>query len=132
MENIVIPMNFNTEKKKPTYDEMAKIECPYVALGNRVIVVHIDKEDSKKKKSGLFIPEHVQKSMDAAENFIVPGIVMAIGKDSGASSSDFDISPDLEVNDIVYTYPGGFEAKQTVGDISYLIFAKRDILMKLK
>jgi co-chaperonin GroES (HSP10) len=132
MENIVIPMNFNAEKKRPTYDQVVDLECPYEALGDRVIVIHIENEESKKKKSAIYIPEHIKKSMEATENFIIPGIVKAVGKGTSSNNSSFDVAPTLEVNDIVYTYPGGFEAKLTKGDTEYLIFSRRDILLKVK
>lgn len=130
MENIVIPMDFNKEKNKPTYDQMLDVECPYQAIGDRVIVVQIENEESKKKKSSIYIPDHVKRSMEEAENFIVPSIVKSVGKNS--SETSFEIPGTLEPNDIVYTYPGGYEAKLVKNNIEYLIFSRRDILLKVK
>ena len=131
MENIVMPMEFQKEKKKLTYDEAYEVECPYEAFGSRVILIQVETEEGKKKNSGIYIPEHVKKSMESTENFIVPSIVKSIGVDATESSYNIP-SNGLAVNDIVYTYPAGYEAKITINNIEYLIFSKRDILLKVK
>lgn len=133
MENIIIPMEFGKDKKKPTYNQVVDIDCPYEAIGNRIIIIHVESDEGRKKKSDIYIPEHIKKSMEAAENFIVPGVVKSIGKAEDGRSPYDNAMPDvLEVNDIVYTYPGGYEAKLTVNDIEYLVFSRRDILLKVK
>ena len=130
MQNIIIPMDSNKEKSKPSYDDMVDVICPYTAMGDRVIAIQIDNEDVKKKKSSIYIPDHVKKSMEEAENFIVPAIVKSVG--SAHNESNYDLSALLEVNDVIYTYPGAYEAKLTVGGIEYMIFSRRDVLMKIK
>lgn len=129
MNNIIIPMDSPEEKPKLTFDQAIIVECPYEALMDRVILVQIQTEEAKKKNSGIYIPEHVKKSIESTQNFIIPSIVKSIGvgKDDG-----YNVIPTLEVGDIVYTYPGGFEAKITTDNVDYFIFSRRDILFKVK
>jgi co-chaperonin GroES (HSP10) len=129
MNNMIIPMEFNKERKRPNYDEAVSLDCPFDALMDRVIVVHIERESDRKKDTGIYIPEHVRNSMESAENHIVPGVIKSIGK---GNERDHEMIPSLEMNDVVYTYPGAYEAKMIVGENEYLIYARRDILIKVK
>jgi Chaperonin 10 Kd subunit len=130
MDNIVIPMDFQKERNKLTYDQAIAVECPYEALMDRVILIQIETEEGRKKKSTIYIPDHVKKSIEVNENQIIPSIVKSIG--IGKDESVYTVSPTLEVNDIVYTYPGGYEAKIVVGEVDYFVFSRRDILFKVK
>jgi co-chaperonin GroES (HSP10) len=130
MNNIIIPMDSPEEKPKLTLKEASEIECPYEALMDRVILVQIQTEDAKKKKSAIYIPEHVKKSIESTQNFIIPSMVKSIG--IAKDDSTYNVAPTLEVGDIVYTYPGGFEAKITTDNVDYFVFSRRDVLFKVK
>lgn len=126
MNNIVIPMQeLNPKKKKPSLDQALQFRVPIDALLDTVIVVHIA-EPEKEKTGGIYVPEHIKDQMALNENLLVKGLVKSVGTNKEGRK------PVVNVNDIVYVYPGGYGAKIIIDEVEYLVYAERDMVAKVK
>lgn len=126
MDNIMIPMQeLNPKKKKPTLQQAQMFEVPFDALLDTVIVVHIS-EPEKEKKSGIYVPEHIKQQIELNENMLVKALVKSVGTNKEGRT------PVVAVGDVVYVYPGGFGAKIFDGEAEYLVYAERDMIVKIK